>query len=94
MNRERAEQQRLASRTGRDVPQPHRADHLATLCRDQRQAASRQPAFAQPLRGLGEARGAVSFVEQSLARRDVSDLFFPNGHHDPLLCIIALRRTR
>ena len=81
MHRERAEQQRGAARTGCDMPQPDRADEAAALDGDQRQPVRRQAAFAQPLRGLGETHGAIGLVEQGLARCDVRDLFFPNGHH-------------
>ena len=92
MNRERAEQQRRAARAGGDIPQPHGADDAAVIDRDQRQPVRRQAAFAQPLGRLGETRGAIGLVEQRLARRDVGDFFFPDGHHDPLLSAVAPRR--
>ncbi len=73
MHRQRAEQQRRTRRTGRHVPQPHRADQTAIrTVRGKGQAISRQTTFAQTLGGLGEARGAAEGeVEQRLALGDV-----------------------
>ena len=48
---------------------------------DERQAARRQPAFAQALAGLLEALVAEAGVEQRLARRDIGRTFFTDRQH-------------
>ena len=78
---QRAEKERRSVEAGRDVPQPHGADDAAVVGRDERQADGGQPADAQPLAGLGEARLAERAVEQRLARGDVAGTFMADGNH-------------
>ena len=81
MDGQRAEQERRPAGTGRHVPQPHRAGEAAARRRDEGEPVGRQPAFAQPLGGLGEARLAEAAVEQRLACGDVGGTFMANGDH-------------
>src|SRR5579863_337593 len=81
INGEWTEQQSRPSRTGADVPKPHRADELFVLLGDERKSRSGAAAFAQPLGGLFKARRAPDAVEQILARGDIAMLFIADRHH-------------
>src|SRR5262245_49822282 len=78
-DRERAEQQRRPARAGRDAPQPYGADEATAFGGNQRQL--RLAAFAQALRGLGEAHRPIGKVEQRLARRNLPRPFMTDGDY-------------
>jgi hypothetical protein len=52
---------------------------------DERQPSRRLAAFAQPLGGFLEARGAPDAIEQVLARVDIEGHLLTDRHHSPLL---------
>src|SRR5450432_2946342 len=86
--RQRSEQQRRPSRTGRDAPQPDGADHAAVRAGDERQAFGRQPVLAQPLGGLAEAAIAECRIEQRLAPGDIEGGLVTNRDHGRALCAL------